>query len=136
MKPIFLALLFVCSKQELSVIYPPELAANFTDASNPTGAIKYSLSLFGSSLLYSEFENLNLFKAPADNEDGCLRMDPLYGKSFVLVKRGGCTYSKKAFMCQISGALGVVVYHDDPDVNISQILPISDSICFLTRQQR
>ena len=44
------------------------------------------------------------------------------------VKRGNCTYSKKAYNAFNAGAKAVLVYYDDPDTDIEYIIPVADSI--------
>ena len=67
-----------------------------------------------------------------DNDTGCDPMQPpkdLLQQRFVwLVERGDCTYSKKAFIAQQSGAYALLVYHNDPEVDVSNVIPCADSI--------
>ena len=67
-----------------------------------------------------------------DNIYGCKNLTPpesaLTTKIVWLVKRGVCTYSKKAFISQQSGAYSVLVYHNDAFVDISTVIPCADSI--------
>ena len=44
-----------------------------------------------------------------------------------ILKRGMCTYGKKAKNAQFSGALAVIVVHDDPTANIENLIPYADS---------
>jgi hypothetical protein len=44
-----------------------------------------------------------------------------------ILKRGKCTYGKKAKNSQFSGALAVIVVHDDPDADIENLIPYADS---------
>lgn len=108
------------------------------DSLGENGAIDYVVSTFG-ELLYSEHVIVQLVSPPASNEHGC---NPLttpkeyINKRFAwILKRGVCTYSKKAYEAQKTGAYTIFVYHNDPSVAIRHLIPISDSVCKLTRQQ-
>jgi hypothetical protein len=45
-----------------------------------------------------------------------------------MVKRGVCTYSNKAFQGAMSGALAILVVHDEPDYSVENIIPYEDSV--------
>ena len=97
--------------------------------------LPYSLSTFG-DLLYSKKTEVLLITPPEANKDLCSPITLPEQKSrkiIILAKRGECTYSKKGFIAQQSGAHAVMVYHNDPLVNVENIIPCSDSICFLKR---
>lgn len=96
---------------------------------------------------------MQLIRAPSDNLDGCQVLEKpadLKAQKFVwLVKRGErydgsprhlestyillfkshtniqgkCTYIKKANNAQLSGAYAVIVAHNDPTVNVKNIIP-------------
>lgn len=100
------------------------------------GSMIYSVSTFG-SILYSEHSTVEVLLPDAKNINGCDNLshpENLSSKRFMwLMERGICTYSKKAFISQQSGAFAVLVYHNDENADIPNIIPCADSICRLTR---
>ena len=123
----------------LEVLQPDNLRSKF-NYNNKPGSIMYTVSTFG-DIPYTEKEYIQVLLPPASNKNGC---QPLEKPSNVndsdkvvwLVERGECTYSKKAFTAQQGGAFAVIVYHNSPNVNIENVIPCSDSVCSLIRQQR
>lgn len=137
MKRALIALyLSALATANLEVVNPKQLRDMFNDQST-AGFVQYSVSTFG-SIPYTERDYIQIIQPPADNIYGCrplVRPGTLAASDkFVwLVKRGECTYSKKAFLAQQSGAFAVLVYHNQPDVNVDNIIPCADSVCGLTR---
>lgn len=128
-----LLLLISLTLAKVMILEPRSLA----DSIGENGTIDYVVSTFG-ELLYSEHVIVHLATPPASNEYGC---NPLTTpKEFInkrfawVLKRGVCTYSKKAFEAQKTGAYTIFVYHNDPSVAIRNLIPISDSVCRLKRQ--
>lgn len=82
--------------------------------------------------MYNEKDELNIYAPDSSNEFGCetLKIDTSKNsdKFFFIVKRGICTYSKKAYVAQQSGASGVIVIHDKPNQSVKDIIPCSDSL--------
>ena len=93
--------------------------------------LKYSLSTFG-DLLYSKKTEILLITPESDNTKLCKKIklpEKTKGlKIIILAERGECTYSKKGFIAQQSGAHAVMVYHNDNKINVENIIPCSDSI--------
>lgn len=120
----------------LEIVKPNDLRSKF-DANNLPGNVKYTVSTFG-SIPYTEKDYIQVVTAPKDNGYGCrglVRPSNLTeSDKFVwLVKRGQCTYSKKAFIAQQSGAFAVLVYHNQQNVDVSNIIPCADSVCKMIR---
>ena len=137
-KSIFLFAVICACSANLELILPEEARSRFNYNGTP-GAIAYSVSTFG-SIPYTEKEYITLLLPAAGNELGCRPLErPSHlnksDKIVWLVKRGECTYSKKAFIAQQSGAYAVMVYHNSAGVNVNNVIPCSDSICGLSRQQ-
>lgn len=127
MKAGIFVLVAACLRSEIKFIEPSGLVQSL----GGSGEIKFSISTFG-ELLYTETSMIRVI-SPSDAElTGCESLTlpkGMKGEKFIwLVKRGGCTYSKKAFISQQTGAFAVLVYHNDPDTSIDNIIPISDSI--------
>ena len=123
----FLLALFAGVFGEVQITEPASLVRSL----GKEGQVKFTISTFG-ELLYTETAIINVIAPKDSNSMGC---EPLSapkipkGEKFVwLFERGTCTYSKKAFNSQQSGAFAVLVYHNDPSVDISNIIPISDAI--------
>lgn len=128
-------LLFSFSLGIITVNSPTELKAELTSLENPQGLILFSASTFGSSFLYAQTRMINLVLPEPGNEEGCSKLGIVSANSAYLLKRGGCTFSKKAFVGSLSGASAVFVYSLDPQERIKDVIPIPDSICMLIRQQ-
>lgn len=66
-----------------------------------------------------------------DNIHGCQSLEKptnLKAQKFIwILKRGICTYGKKAKNAQFSGALAVIVVHDNPNADIENLIPYADS---------
>lgn len=137
MKHLALLLSFLAIyKSNLELILPEELRSRFHYNQN-AGNINYTVSTFG-SIPYSEKEYVQLLLPKAGNEYGCKGLErPSHvnkaDRIVWLVKRGDCTYSKKAFISQQSGAYAVLVYHNQSNVDVSNVIPCSDSVCKLIR---
>lgn len=69
--------------------------------------------------------------APDSNSFGCEILEKpqdLHAERFIwILQRGRCTYGKKAKNAQLSGAVAVIVVHDDPGANIEDLIPYADS---------
>ena len=130
MKIIILSLLITQILTTMQVIQPETLKPSFNNDNHP-GEIDYSVSLFG-EILYTKSTSIQvILPIKKDNEEGCDSLtqpkSKLLNKTVWIVKRGGCTYSKKAYIAQQSGAYAVLVYHNDPDAIIDTIIPLADS---------
>lgn len=134
------ALLIVClaaiTKSNLELILPEDLRSQF-QYDKMQGNINYTVSTFG-NIPYTDKEYVQLMMPSANNLYGCngLERPKNVNKNdriVWLVKRGECTYSKKAFIAQQSGSYAVLVYHNQANVDVSNVIPCSDSICKLTR---
>lgn len=130
MKYSIIILLFGTSLSTLQIIQPESLKKDFKNDDNE-GEIDYSVSLFG-EILYTKSTSIQVvIPKKKDNESGCDSLtqpkSKLLNKTVWLVKRGGCTYSKKAYIAQQSGAYAVLVYHDDPEAIIDTVIPLADS---------
>lgn len=132
---IISVLLFSFSLSIITVNSPAELKAELTTLDNPQGQIPFSASTFGSSFLYAQTRMINLVLPEPGNEEGCSKLGIVASNSAYLLKRGGCTFSKKAFVGSLSGASAVFVYSLDPQERVKDVIPIPDSICSLIRQQ-
>lgn len=134
---ILLFVLSLCTAN-LELILPEEMRSHFKYNQKP-GNISYSVSTFG-SIPYTDKEYIQLLSPGPDNVLGC---KPLVRPAHInktdrivwLVKRGECTYSKKAFLAQQSGAYAVLVYHNNPNIDVNNVIPCSDSVCNVIRQQ-
>lgn len=127
MKLCLIVLLSKLSFPLVTVTAPQSLVSAVS--SDGRGSIKYAVSTFG-ELSYSETFDVELIAPPADNLFGC---EPLPSSNTTahavwMFKRGECTYSKKAFNGQQAGAFAVITYHNDREVNISDVIPIADTI--------
>lgn len=96
------------------------------------GSVEYTVSTFG-ELLYTDTSSVRVLIPPTGNERGCDELLPPTGlptgqKFMWVLERGSCTYSKKAFNSQKAGAYAVLVFHEDPLVNIANVIPVSDSV--------
>lgn len=129
MKLVLLLLAAGAARAQIDVIGPVDAATNETQ-------IQMSLSAFGSAFSYTQETQLTLFLPPKENETGCAKLDARQGHFAFLLKQGECTFSKKAFVAQTAGAVAVVVYTDNPNIDVMTITPVSDSICCLTRPER
>ena len=126
-----LLLLINLTLTNIEIMTPPTLKTKFTQKKK-TGSIKYSVSTFG-NILYTEKSVVQiLLPEKQDNQYGCdnlsIPKNPISNKLVYLVERGKCTYSKKAFISQESGAFAVLVYHNDENVDVENVIPCSDSI--------
>lgn len=115
----------------IQIMTPPSLKTKFTSKKN-IGSLEFSVSTFG-DILYSEKSVVQiLLPSKLDNKEGCDNLifpkSQISNKLVFLVERGKCTYSKKAFISQQSGAYAVLVYHNDETVDVKNIIPCSDSI--------
>ena len=138
-KSIILALAIVGTLQELQIIEPVDLRESISSLYDMShGSLVYSVSTFGDILL-SERSVVEVIMPAEGNINGCENVthpEDLTTKKFVwLMERGVCTYSKKAFISQQSGAFAVLVYHNSEDADIANIIPCADAICKLSRQQ-
>ncbi len=135
---IILALAVLQTSQDLHILEPEGLRDSITSLSNTSpGAVLYSVSTFG-SILYSEHSTVEVLLPESKNINGCDNLSSPEGQSskkfMWLMERGVCTYSKKAFISQQSGAFAVLVYHNDENADIANIIPCADSICEIKRQ--
>jgi hypothetical protein len=120
----------------ITIVQPSSLKDKFKYNGNP-GELDYSVSLFG-EILYTKSTTIQVVvPEKKDNKNGCDSLlqpqNKLVNKIVWLVERGGCTYSKKAYIAQQSGAYAVLVYHNDPDASIDNVIPLGDSTCKLKR---
>ena len=71
----------------------------------------------------------NIFKTQRQKQLGSYtkKLIPHYLKTHICLNQGSCTYVKKASNAELSGAYAVIVAHNDPKVNIVNIIPVSDS---------
>ena len=124
-KIIFLTLLSL-TIQKIKIIQPPSLINKFKSSS-----INYSISTFG-EILFTDKTIVQLLIPEKNNIFGCKSFKQPSNKilnTFVwLVERGKCTYSKKASNAQESGAYSIIVYHDDKDAMIGNIVAIEDKL--------
>ena len=123
---------------ELRVIEPTNLATkfNFNDekgkrySSLIKGNIQVSVSTFGELPLDQEI-NSQVIVPEELNAYGCEILEKpqnLKAERFIwILKRGKCTYGKKAKNAQFSGAVAVIVVHDNPNANIEDLIPYADS---------
>ncbi len=123
------------SRQDLQILEPNDLKDAISGFMSD-GSIVYSVSTFG-DILYSEHTTVDVVLPAIENINGCENLshpETLTSKKFVwLMERGVCTYSKKAFISQQSGAFAVLVYHNDENANVSNIIPCADAICEIIR---
>ena len=134
-----LLLVVASARATIEIIQPTDLRDSLHSGNAPGGALEYSVSTFG-HILYHEKTTVEVVFPGGSNINGCeapSHPSDLVARKFVwLMERGVCTYSKKAFISQQSGAFAVLVYHDDPSVDIKNVIPCSDTICALSRQPR
>ena len=134
---IILILLSISSVySEFMVIEPEKLAKKFSFKDqkgkiiNSIGNIEFSVSTFGEIPL-DETTNIEVVSPSKKNIYGCnsfKKPTELKAQKFVwIVRRGKCTYIKKAKNAQFSGAYAVIVVHDDPSIEIDDIIPYADS---------
>jgi hypothetical protein len=75
--------------------------------------------------------NAQVIAPSVDNIYGCQILEKpksLNAEKFIwILKRGTCTYGKKAKNSQFSGALAVIVVHDDINADIENLIPYADS---------
>jgi len=138
-KLISLALAALGTIQDLHIVEPAGLRDSVSSlAAMSPGSLVYSVSTFG-NILYSERSTVEVLLPEARNINGCDNLahpENSSSKKFMwLMERGICTYSKKAFISQQSGAFAVLVYHNDQNADIPNIIPCADAICRLKRQQ-
>ncbi len=100
MKYVFIYLMMTIFEGKLYVESPWSVK-NLFNFNNISGGLEYSISTFG-NILYNEKDEISLYIPPSQNKYGC---DPIAihpsdknERFFYLVKRGICTYSKKAFV--------------------------------------
>lgn len=126
---ILLSILLHCSTSKLRLIEPTWLSLKFGETDSQ-GLIKTTVSTFGEIPLDTE-TNVQIIMPPKNNEYGCKDLEKpedLLAKHFVwLVKRGVCTYLKKASNAQLSGAYSVIVVHNQPHIDINNIIPYADT---------
>lgn len=89
-----------------------------------------SVSTFGEIPLDQE-TNAQVIAPGESNLHGCQSLEKpmnLKAQKFIwILKRGVCTYGKKAKNAQFSGALAVIVVHDNPKADIENLIPYADS---------
>lgn len=143
MKKLFLLaiLKLIQIKAEFTITEPSELILKLTTyEENPsiTGKIPNSISNFG-KILYGDKIKVEILLPDKNNEFACNKLShPLVSPSglFVwLIKKGGCTFSAKAYNSQQSGASAVIMYHNEPKAQLGRLIPAGDSHCKLKRQQ-
>jgi hypothetical protein len=123
-------------KCEIEILEPEALRESVKHGGKAEPLIEYSVSMFGEIIYNKNFVIQILF--PGDeNRNGCddLKAPAIGGsiKYVWLLERGGCTYSKKAYSSQQSGAMAAFVYHEDPAVQVNTLIPCGDSVCILNR---
>ena len=140
MRKLAALLVFIATiKSRIEVLEPTNLKHDIHSGSEGAESLEYSVSTFG-HVLYHEKIRVEVVFPGSGNPNGCDNLTHprnLDARKFVwLVERGVCTYSKKAFISQQSGAFAVLVYHDSFDVDIKNVIPCADAICSLKRQPR
>ena len=133
---IFLFSLLALYKSNLEILLPEGLRSSFK-LNKTEGNINYTVSTFG-NISFTEIEYVQVLLPPENNKYGCNSLEKPFNfngsdKFIWLVKRGECTYSKKAFIAQQSGAYAVLVYHNQSHVDINNVIPCADSICKVIR---
>lgn len=133
---LLVAALLAMYLADLEVIAPENLKSSFK-ANGVNGSITYTVSTFG-DIPYTEKEYIQLFLPQKENEFGCNNLErpkvaSNIGRYAWLVERSECTYAKKAFIAQQSGAYVALVYHNQANVDVTDIIPCSDTVCRLTR---
>ena len=122
----------------IEILQPDELRNSLRSGEGGSGSLLYTVSTFG-HILYHEQTNVEVLSPGDENIQGCNAFTHpanISTKKFVwIVERGVCTFSKKAFLAQHSGAFAVLAYHDNPDADIKNIIPCGDKTCKLTRQE-
>jgi hypothetical protein len=122
----------------IEILQPESLRNKIRNDGEEPGSLVYTISTFG-HILYSESVNVQVLSPGDHNLNGCdafVHPSGLSAKKFVwLVERGVCTFSKKAFLAQQSGAFAVLAYHDNPDADIKNIIPCGDKTCRVNRQK-
>ena len=131
-------MLFGIIRSELEILQPETLRNDVHAGDSTPHLIDYSVSMFG-EILYNQKFVVQVVYPGDDNVNGCNTLKTPEGlastKYVWLLKRGDCTYSKKAYSVQQSGAIAALVYHDDPTAIATNIIPCGDSVCRLKRQQ-
>lgn len=103
---------------------------NFIDADGNQGCIEYSVSTFG----FMDYQEKSKYVIKMfDDIYGCEYTGPILeneqkqDKSHVtyLLKRGGCTYVQKAINVRRAGGNLALVYHDNDQENIHNVIPIA-----------
>jgi hypothetical protein len=121
----------------IEVLQPDDLRNSLGTSETGQGSLVYTVSTFG-HILYHEQTNVEVLSPGANNIQGCeafTHPNNISTKKFVwLVERGVCTFSKKAFLAQQSGAYAVLAYHDNPNADIKNIIPCGDKTCWVIRQ--
>lgn len=135
---LLLATIATICQSNLEVVSPESLKSSFVSNSTP-GSITYTVSTFG-NIPYTDKEYIKIMAPQKNNESGCENLekpknDLDIGKFAWLVERGDCTYSKKAFIAQQSGAYISLVYHNQSNIDVTAVIPCADSVCKLKRQQ-
>lgn len=133
-----LAMVTALCSCNIEVLAPESLRSRF-NANGKAGSITYTVSTFG-NIPYNEREPIELLAPQQGNEFGCRNLEKPknasdIGKYAWLVERSECTYSKKSFIAQQSGAYVSIVFHNQPYVNVTEVIPCADSVCKLKRQQ-
>ena len=135
---LFLILTAFCglSYSIIEVLQPTELRSQLHSDNDKASSIGYSVSTFG-QLPFSERQVVQVLYPGGSNENGCDSLKApgqLSVTRFVwLFERGTCTYAKKTFESQQTGAYAVLVFHDDPLADIQNVIPCGDSLCYLIR---
>jgi hypothetical protein len=133
-----LLLMIVAVAAKLQVLAPSDLVQSIDDASRDpsnNGTITYSVSLFG-KIIYDEQFIVDVL-VPDDSafQFGCSPLPVPTSEDkrlFVwVVARGNCTFTAKAYNAQRTGAFAVVVYNDDPNQDVTNLIALNDNACSL-----
>lgn len=126
---VLLVNIFTPTLSKLRMIEPSWLSSKFESKDTP-GLITTAVSTFGEIPLDTE-TNVQIIMPPKNNEFGCKPLEKpeeLLAKHFVwIVRRGVCTYLKKASNSQLSGAYSVIVVHNQENIDIENIIPYADT---------
>ena len=117
----------------IEIIKPKSLRDLVVSVTNEIGVLSAATSAFG-EVPYDQLNLVQILSPPPENEAGCLPLTPstsqtVQGNFVWLLKRGDCTFAKKAFNGQQSGAFAVIVYNQFSDEDVTSVVPVADSTC-------
>ena len=113
-KAIFIISIITLSiNAQITVVEPAFLSNLIKNDTLPQGSIRYNISMFG-DIHYSEFQNLEVLLPEVGNAYGCEELyTPKLAKKqqfAFLLKRGKCSFSKKAHNAKLVGAAMVFIF--------------------------